>query len=253
MHYPICPSLYKFHGPSTGYKTASAIQPAISLAHFATMPNLPLPSLRPDGWLTRRLANVAEFSPRFEASWYGPYNALLSHYFPYQQHFLVKPQPRVRAVQPEIGDISFSSIQADSSTISSDEANFSADLSMTSMGNFAVHGGSTIVPDFIVTKATEFASHDKALLLVEVKPCMPDIESDMVAYEYQMDSYMDRIAEQLEEGRRLVGLLVCGTEVTISRLDGPECAIQVDQRSHDINSTTIRELLLDIARDNWDY
>lgn len=197
--------------------------------------------------------NLAEFDPRFEASWYGPYNALLSHYSPYQQCFLVKPQPKVREVEPEIGDISFSSIQADSSAISSNEASFSADLSMTSMGNFVVHGGSIIMPDFIVTKATEFASHDKVLLLVEVKPRTPETESDMAAYMYQMDSYMDRVAEQLPEGARLVGLLVCGTEVTISRLDGPKGAIRVDQVSHDINSTTVRELLLDIARDNWDY
>lgn len=144
-----------------------------------TMPNCPLPSLQPEEWLTKRLVNTTESSPHFEALWYGVYNALLSHYFPYQQCFLIKPQPKIQEPLSKDMDVSFSSAQAESSMVvehdDDDEPNFATDLSMTSMGGFAMLGGSTAIPDFIVTKATEFASHDKALLLVEVKACTQEV------------------------------------------------------------------------------
>ena len=121
---------------------------------------------------------------------------------------------------------------------------------LTSMGGLA--GGSTFVPDFIVAKATGFVSHDRALLLVEIKPRKPGTQSTRKKYEYQMNQYMDFIAEQIPEDAKLVGLLICGTEVTMYTLEGPRSLCVMDVARHDINSVTIRELLLDIAKDNWE-
>jgi hypothetical protein len=94
------------------------------------------PSLEPERWLVERLRNITRFDPRFESSWYGPYNALLSHYFPYQQRFLIKPQSKFRAAQE--ADVSFSSVHAEPSVEldgpPDDDSLQAADLSMNSMG-----------------------------------------------------------------------------------------------------------------------
>ncbi|KAN0085720.1 hypothetical protein V8E55_006854 [Tylopilus felleus] len=215
-----------------------------------------LPPLQPEQWLVQRLENIAQFDPRFEASWYGPYNALLSHYFPYQQQFLIKPQPKIR--DAEEADVSFSSVQAEPSIEldeSLDEDSFAAvDLSMNSMGFATFTGtGRIYIPDFIVAKATQFASHDRPLLIAEVKVDEPTDEFDWVTYQNQLDEYMDSLSNQMSSDTPLVGLLICGTKVKIFRLEGPGSSITMDRATHSINSKAVRELLQKISTDNWGY
>ena len=64
---------------------------------------------------------------------------------------------------------------------------------------------------------------------------------------------MNLLAEQMTEDAKLVGLMICGMEVTISRPDGPGSLAQTDKLLHDIDSTAIRQILLSIAQENWDY
>ncbi|KIM70063.1 hypothetical protein SCLCIDRAFT_502065 [Scleroderma citrinum Foug A] len=46
-------------------------------------------------WLQDRLLHAANTNPRYEASWYGPYNLLFSHFFPGDRRFMVKPQHKL--------------------------------------------------------------------------------------------------------------------------------------------------------------
>lgn len=218
------------------------------------MPNQLLPSLQPEEWLTERLTNVGASDPHYEASWYGPYNALLSHYFPYQQRFLIKPQPRIRHPFIDDGDFSFSSIEAESSIVMDGPITADTDAPVTSFGGLARHSGFTFIPDFIVAKATKFTSQDTALLLVEVKVREPATHSAKRSNSYQMNKYMSTLVDQMLEGAKLVGLLVCGTDVTVCRGEGAsQVYVEEAEIAHNINSPTIRELLLGVAQNNWDY
>src|SRR5882762_8662415 len=51
-----------------------------------------------DEWLERRLASTMKEDLRYEASFYGPINSLLTHIFPLCQQFMVKPQPKLHPV-----------------------------------------------------------------------------------------------------------------------------------------------------------
>ncbi|KAF8547788.1 hypothetical protein OG21DRAFT_1517028 [Imleria badia] len=218
---------------------------------------MPYPPVDPEQWLVQRLANIAQFNPRFESAWYGPYNALLSHYFPYQQYFLVKPQPKIRDADMHDEDISFSSTQAESSVVADalDEASSSAaNLSLTSTGALVLsNAGSTYVPDFVVVKATQFATQDTPLLVVEVKLHEPMNDSDWVASEHQMDRYMDSLGSHMPRGSRLTGLLICGKKVKIFRWEGPKYGVKMDTMKRSINGKIVRNLLWNIATENWDY
>ena len=214
------------------------------------------PPLEPEWWLVQRLRNITRFDPRFESSWYGPYNALLSHYFPYQQQFLIKPQAKFRAAQE--ADVSFSSVQAEPSVELDgppDEDSLRvADLSINSMGFLALtSSGSTFIPDFIVAKATQFATLDTPLLVVEIKLEESTDKSVWVTYQNQVDEYMGSIANQMSGNTPLVGLLICGTKVKIFRLESPSDVVKMDKVTRSINGKTVRELLLKIATDNWQY
>ena len=76
----------------------------------------------------------------------------------------------------------------------------------------------------------------------------PDTQSTRKKYEYQMNQYMDFIAEQIPEDTKLAGLLICGTEVTMCTLKGRRFLYGMDVVRHDIDCVTIRELLLNITR-----
>ena len=211
------------------------------------MPNLPLPPLHPEEWLAERFVHVAEFDPRFESSWYGLHIALLSHYFPYQQTFLVRPQPKIRDSYEE--ELSFSSIRAESSMMADSENSFVGDTSITSTGVLTLPGLSYHVPDFTVTKATQYTTHDRLLLLVEVKPREPN-EARWTVHISQMDGYMEAASQHLEKGAGLVGLLICGTTVQVCRLASPGAQVTADKMTYELNSVAIRQLLHSISKDN---
>ena len=214
------------------------------------MPNSPLPPLHPKEWLAERFIRVAESDPRFESSWYGLHIALLSHYFPYQNKFLIKPQPKVRDSYEE--ELSFYSDRAETSMSSDLDGGFAGDTSITSTGVLTLPGLSYHIPDFTVTKATQFTTHDKLLLLVEVKPREPENMKDWKSFGAQMEAYMDAASHHLEKGASLVGLLICGTVAQVCKLARPGAEIVTDRKRYDVNSIAIRQLLHDLAEENWD-
>jgi hypothetical protein len=118
------------------------------------------PPVRPlDEWLQRHLASTIEEDLRFEASFYGPINSLLTHVFPLQQRFMVKPQPKLHPVAGMPPPQS--------------EAESSERVSIDSMNNVVQSRKagrvSTDEPDFIVVKAGFEYGGDLALAVVEVK------------------------------------------------------------------------------------
>src|SRR5882762_3461538 len=118
------------------------------------------PPVRPlDEWLERRLASTMKEDLRYEASFYGPINSLLTHVSPLRQWFMVKPQPKLHPVAGMPPQHS--------------EAESSRRVSIDSMNN-AVQSRkagrvSTDEPDFIVVKAGFEYGGDLALAIVEVK------------------------------------------------------------------------------------
>lgn len=226
------------------------------------MPNLPFPPLQPDDWLIERLRNVTVHDPRYESAWYGPYNAMLSHYFPYQQQFLIKPQPKVRQPIAEDLSVSFSSVIAHSSEAGdledADNPDWDdlQDFSLTSEGAFVFSAGSILVPDFIVAKATRYSTHDVTLLVVEVKIEKPT-DDEAVSSRQQLQDYMERVFQQHQRNTRLVGLLICGTIVEICTIENGGKLVETDKVKHDltsaIGSKAVWQVLHDIAVDNWSY
>jgi hypothetical protein len=95
----------------------------------------------------------------YEASFYGPINSLLTHVFPLQQRFMVKPQPKLHPVAGMPSPHS--------------EAKSSGRVSINSMNNVVQsrQAGriSTDEPDFIVVKAGFEYRGDLALAVIEVK------------------------------------------------------------------------------------
>jgi hypothetical protein len=118
------------------------------------------PPVQPlDEWLQRRLASTIEEDLRYEASFYGPINSLLTHVFPLQQQFMVKPQPKLHPVA------GMPPPQSD--------AESSEQVSIDSMNNVVQSRKAgrvlTDEPDFIVVKAGFEYGGDLALAVVEVK------------------------------------------------------------------------------------
>jgi hypothetical protein len=135
------------------------------------------PPLRPQEWLIRRLKQP---KTRFESQLYGPHCALLSHYFPYQRQFLVKPQSKILPEYEPMSNVSFSSACAETSFTIDDcilesSTDHIADLSLSSTGvpiiphSMGGPSGAVYIPDFIVAKATEFSNADESILIVEDK------------------------------------------------------------------------------------
>ena len=127
------------------------------------------------------------------------------------------------------------------------------DTSITSTGVLVTPVSTFRIPDFTVTKATEFATHDRLLLLVEVKSREPQNTKDWAAFGTKMDEYMEAASQHLEKGAGLIGLLICGTVAEVSRLASPCAKIVTDKKRHDVNSPPIRRLLHGLARENWDW
>jgi len=223
---------------------------------------LPHPSLQPDQWLVNRIQSTAA-DPRphkLEASWYGIHNALLSHYFTYNQRFLIKPQAKIREDCSE--SISVSSTHAEASfSASSTSISASRPLALvTSTGGMAgTESRNVLIPDFFVVKATEYATHDTPLLVVEVKTEEPSTRREWKVATDQLHEYMGRIAHhhgQAGTRLRLHGLLICGIKVKISSsspgAQPGDPLVRQDRKEHNItNSRELWKLLRDIAVANW--
>ncbi|KAG9079759.1 hypothetical protein FRC06_007501, partial [Ceratobasidium sp. 370] len=57
----------------------------------------------PPNELLQRIASLQNESPHYEASWYGPLNALLQYYFQLAQRWMIKPQAGIRRAAPTPG------------------------------------------------------------------------------------------------------------------------------------------------------
>ncbi|KAF9230903.1 hypothetical protein BU15DRAFT_68794 [Melanogaster broomeanus] len=207
-------------------------------------------------WLQRRLRVFDRIPPRYESSWYGPHNSLFSHFFPGEQQFLVKPQPRIRP--PIDPDASFSSTMAERSFGGSDKDSDEDSDEDSDVGDisFSSDGGPVLprargaertyhIPDFIIAKATEFASQDRTLFIVEVKV---DASQSLRTASSQLVQYMEAyLANHAVDD--LFGLLIRGTEVHILSL--VERQVVLDENAIDINDQRIWDFLHDIARQNW--
>lgn len=169
------------------------------------------PPLNVDEWLMKRINNFANDPPRYEASWYGPYNALLWHYFPYKQQFMVKPQPKLRPVY------TVESLGPQQNVESTQEK-----LSYASAGHLVLprkkrgRESNVVVPDFTVVKASESVgpeNPDRPFLYVEVKP-NTEIE-EWTTGRNQLHKYMRHHVDTIKTDAD--GLLICGAEAEIYR------------------------------------
>ncbi|KAG5349367.1 hypothetical protein C0989_004352 [Termitomyces sp. Mn162] len=199
------------------------------------------PELKPEKWLQARIKKTAGNTPRYEASYYGPYNCLLCHYFPYQRKFLVKPQPKLRI------------------PYNADAADFNPDLisaglvdriSYTSTGYLVigrdVPGSVFLEPDFVVVKATEGIRSDRSLLHVEIK--LEDNEERWNMAKVQLIEYMETAAHA--EQIPMSGLLICGGRVEIYQMKTlADPARRVEKRCA-VNSQTLWAFLQAFASEN---
>ncbi|KAF9237716.1 hypothetical protein BU15DRAFT_75708 [Melanogaster broomeanus] len=203
----------------------------------------------PPLWLQRRLRVFDDIPPRYESSWYGPHNSLFSHFFPGEQQFLVKPQPKIRpSFDP---DASFSSTMAERSFGGSDEGSDFGDISFSSDGGPALPrtrggGGPNHIPDFIIAKATEFAHQDRTLFIVEVKV---DASQSLHFASSQLLRYMEAYLANHDDVDDLFGLLIRGTKVHVLSLVDRQ--VVIDENAIDINDQRIWDLLHHIAQQNW--
>ncbi|KAG5349369.1 hypothetical protein C0989_004354 [Termitomyces sp. Mn162] len=191
-------------------------------------------------WLQTRILNISENPPRYEASWYGPYNALLSHFFPYTRQFMVKPQPKLRprrAINPgeSISNISLASagypVQSHAVL---DESRLESDV---------------FIPDFIVAKATESLEADQSLLQVEIK-----VHTDETSWEMgrvQLQRYMSR--HMCSEGSTIYGLLICGGEAEMYKKASKEARTRIHLvgRRCPIKEKEVLDFLYRIAAEHW--
>ncbi|KAH7905854.1 hypothetical protein BJ138DRAFT_1183439 [Hygrophoropsis aurantiaca] len=214
------------------------------------------PELDFQAWLQHRFLNLEHHPTRYEASLYGPLNGVLTHYFPLDRQFLVKPQPKLRpAFDPN--DVSISSIGVETSFVEEDPDEDLDDpvlqLSFDSDGGDvlprAMGGGEggVPVPDFFVAKATHFLTNDQTLLIVEVKPGEdPVTRTD----KEQLLEYMELYSLNHQDIPSTMGLLVHGVFVRIFTWSGPDTINEADHVLG-INSREFKQILQRIATDNW--
>ena len=159
-----------------------------------------LPQSMPD-WLLRRWHAIGQTPPRYEASLYGPFNSILAMYFPPKQHFLVKPQGKVRpGYEYHVGEVARRSFDSYNDAVQP-------------RGQGDEKG--VKIPDFIVVKGSATLSNDVPLLVVEIKR---DDSDDQTAT-HQVINYMTALSLKFEgegvERVRFKGVLVQGTKVSI--------------------------------------
>lgn len=181
-------------------------------------------------WLVGRFQTMFTNPPHFEASWYGPINAILNLFFPVTEGFLVKPQPRLRPPnldaipvdEPlENADDEHEEMISVSINTSVDFSDLSADFSFDpSAVSYDSHGdlvgfGGDYIPDFIAVNGTSSGNDDVPLCVVEVK--RP--QDSMKTSQEQVSYYLERTAYK-NPSPDLVALLIMG-EKTFTFTLGP--------------------------------
>jgi|ERR1700691_4585346 hypothetical protein len=139
-------------------------------------------------WLLARFNAIYKDPPHYEASYYGPVNALLTAYFPPVDGFLVKPQTRLRQPPAPGGRTS-------------------TDSQGQQVGTFDNDGN----PDFLVSIGSAQLHHDIPLLICELKK----EEYSTTIAGAQMDRYVVWAKEyqrQIAQHRDVWAVLVIGSE-----------------------------------------
>lgn len=187
-------------------------------------------------WLRRRLERSENGgrSPHFETSLYGPINMMLFNWFPHTDNFMVKPQARIREPLDDIGDDEF------------DEAN----ISVESTGALVPGSGSGNVQgdymlDWIVAKATESATGDRPILVVEVKRN----NSRRTKSVQQLVDYMERFGQQ-PWYNQLVGFLIENTTVQIYRVVNDVPVARPEDPVEILDDSVLRTLTA-LVEANW--
>jgi hypothetical protein len=229
------------------------------------------PTLRLEKWVAERLQVLSDQNPRYEASWYGPHNALLNHFFPRERKFLVKCQPKLRPVyETRTNELSEEKQAVDrlrSATLNlpeteqdNDEASdndtdeYIEDNSLSSTGGPVlprITPGREVdlfVPDFVVAKATRTARADTHLLIVEIK--VEDTADNFHIAREQVNAYLDRHLQMDQGCQSIDGMIVCGGSIEVYTLNrqGPSALTGGPWR---ITGRAVRGFLLRIAKQNW--
>jgi hypothetical protein len=209
--------------------------------------------------------------PRYENSYYGPINGILTSIFPPEQEFFVKPQPILRQSLPSESSIYLppgSPPHPQASRSSSRIAGI-ADRqpglpthrhsgSVDSQKPFDSHGDSVLsrneggwdtilIPDFLVVKGSEDVAGDKILALVEVKRDSEEIPTAMQqVYDYldamQSKNYVDEF----------VALLVLGQTTHVwTTVPGNRREQILQNRSVETGSLQFCNLFLPLRHQYW--
>jgi hypothetical protein len=164
-------------------------------------------------WLESRFQdNLTNPSVRFEASQYGPINAILGHVFPIEQTFMVKPQGKLQPLKKTEAKETDNPKETDDS-MSTDGSEEADDLMATdnleetdkprtsfdSYSNDLQPRGSTKEkgkkkginePDFIIVKSGPKFGDDKPIAIVEVKRNKHSNDESIA----QMERYMRHVS-----------------------------------------------------------
>jgi hypothetical protein len=171
-------------------------------------------------WLLKRFAAVYAKPPHYEASYYGPINMFLTVYFPAGDHYLVKPQARLR--QP-----------------SSPGERVSIDSNGQEVGTRNDDGN----PDFLVSIGSSELSNDVPLLIYEVKR---EDSGDTEAAQ-QMDRYINWAMQYLSvllphASRKIWAVLVTGSKSDVYMMEQGSSIIKITY-GLDTTGTQIRGIL----------
>jgi len=164
--------------------------------NITVQPRMNLPPVTTLAWLLDRFEAIYVNPPHYEASYYGPINALLTVHFPAADRFLVKPQARLRQPPTPGQRTSIDSVGQRVGTFDND-------------GN----------PDFLISFGSPQLHQDIPLLIYEVK----QEKESFTEAAGQMDGY---ISWAKEYQRQVTGtpppiwaVLVIGSESYIFFLD----------------------------------
>ncbi|KAG9078343.1 hypothetical protein FRC06_008413 [Ceratobasidium sp. 370] len=142
----------------------------------------------PPNELLQRIASLQNEPPHYEASWYGPLNALLQYYFRLAQRWMIKPQAVIRDAAP---------IPSPATSIDS------YDRAVDDQPDY---------PDFIVCNYSANGRDDRIKLIIEVKA--GNRRADVRRGRRQMLRYLQEMDSGLGPGHvvgLLYGVLICRT------------------------------------------
>ncbi|KAG6907226.1 hypothetical protein DXG01_009843 [Tephrocybe rancida] len=193
-----------------------------------------LPRTTPE-WIYKRLASYGERPPHFEASLYGPLNAILVTNYPPEDNFLVKPQTLIRLDEPN-GTRNANSIDSYNANVAD---------------NFGKS------PDFLVARVTPGSDvDDKVVIVVEVKAYDNKKQKKQRTAKEQLLTYLTQLqrkrnrttGEPLYLGQNLYGLLVVADNVEIITLPavGDLATLSPPVKFEDPTVTNLLQSLYDV-------